>query len=70
LDRVAEKTTPLINGTLYGLAEHPQAARGVGRAAPRPKPAAPPAWQVEMISGNQQQVVKFTVPVANSGDHQ
>ena len=70
LDRVAEKTTPLINGTLYGLAEHHEAARGAGRAVAKPQPAAPPAWQVEMISGSQQQVVKFTVPVANSGDHQ
>lgn len=69
LDRVAEKTKPLINGTLYGLAERRPAARGVGHAAPPARPAPPPAWQVEMISGSQQQVVKFTVPAANSGDH-
>lgn len=67
LDRQAEKTTPLINGTLYGLAERHAVARRSGHAAPKPAP--PPAWAVEMISGGQQQVVKFPVPAANAGDH-
>ncbi|MGH9393941.1 MAG: Flp pilus assembly protein CpaB [Terriglobales bacterium] len=77
LDKLAEKTTPLLNGTLYGA--RAEAARGSGvrstprRAAPPPLPV---EWAVKVISGDKQEVVKFperTLRVAGierSGEHQ
>jgi len=79
LDKLAEKTNPLINATLYG--QRVEAGRGMGpsrKAAP--KTAAPPPlpaeWAVRVISGDKQEVVKFpehaprVAGIERSGEHQ
>ncbi|TAN24285.1 MAG: Flp pilus assembly protein CpaB [Acidobacteria bacterium] len=58
LDRKTDKTLPLHNASLYYL---PEARRRSGSGVVRTHADPPPrVWTVEMISGNQQQAVKFT----------
>ncbi|MGH3183846.1 MAG: Flp pilus assembly protein CpaB, partial [Streptosporangiaceae bacterium] len=54
LDHVADKTPPLLNGTLYGAAPKVDAK---GRVIPAP----PPVWSVQMISGDKQETLHFPV---------
>ncbi len=59
LDHGDGKVAPLINGALYRGPERPRViVRRVFRRAP-PHPAPPAVWSVAVISGNQQQTVKF-----------
>ncbi|HWG36871.1 MAG TPA: Flp pilus assembly protein CpaB [Terriglobales bacterium] len=79
LDKLAEKTNPLINATLYG--QRFEASRGVGASRkPAPKTTTPPPlpaeWAVKVISGDKQEVVKFpehaprVAGIERSGEHQ
>src|SRR6185312_10583086 len=55
LDQVAQKTPPLLNGTLYG--GEPRAVAVVQRRRPAREVAPPPhAWSVDLISGDKHQV--------------
>lgn len=58
LDTGAAKVTPLINGAIYRGPAAPLTVRRVFRRAD-PRPAPPPVWSVAVISGNQEQTVKF-----------
>ncbi|MGH9476484.1 MAG: Flp pilus assembly protein CpaB [Terriglobales bacterium] len=62
LDQAKNKTEPLRNASLYWLPGPPRRARRGGRGLAKADPPAPQAWTVDMINGNQQQVVKFAVP--------
>ena len=57
LDRLAQATPPLLNGTLYGQRQVRTVYR---RAKGRPAPSAPPPiWAVEVISGDKHETLKF-----------
>jgi len=57
LDRLAQATPPLLNGTLYGQ----RPVRTVYRRASRRRapPPAPPIWAVDVISGDKHETLKF-----------